>query len=256
MFTLPDNITCGYYDCSELGNLSVSPKRTVDRFEIELYLEDGLEVYINGKAQPIKKNHILIAKPGQERYSKLPFQTLYVKFSANDEIAKKLMAAPQYFNSSHSEQIANIMRELILSNEQDNKILFYSILLSLIHLVLSDTKLVAVTDYHVISKAKRYIETHYHEKIKLDDIAKHSNLSPIYFHNLFTVATGKTPHQFLTEYRIENAKKMLWNTECILSDIATNCGYSSQQHFSTIFKKETGLTPNEYRKMFQQKYSY
>ena len=68
----------------------------------------------------------------------------------------------------------------------------------------------------------------------------------IYFHNLFTVATGKTPHQFLTEYRIENAKKMLWNTECILSDIATNCGYSSQQHFSTIFKKETGHTLTEY----------
>ncbi len=41
MFTLPENITCGYCDCSEFGTLKVSSKRTVTKYEIEFYLEDG-----------------------------------------------------------------------------------------------------------------------------------------------------------------------------------------------------------------------
>ena len=40
MITLPYNITCGYYDCSEFGDLSISPKRKTTKFEFEFYLED------------------------------------------------------------------------------------------------------------------------------------------------------------------------------------------------------------------------
>ena len=49
MLTLPTDITCGYFDCSEFGGLKVSPKRKVLKFEIEFYLEDANSTFSNRK---------------------------------------------------------------------------------------------------------------------------------------------------------------------------------------------------------------
>ena len=105
MLSLPYNIVCGYFDCSEFGGLSVSSKRKTVKFEIEFYLEDGESTFTDNKEYLIKKHHIQIAKPGQIRYSYLPFKTMYVKFSADGEIADKLFNAPEYFRCSHPEKI-------------------------------------------------------------------------------------------------------------------------------------------------------
>lgn len=55
MISLMYNIVCGYCDCSEFGNLKKSPKRKVAKFEIELYLEDGLSTFVNEIEHSIKK---------------------------------------------------------------------------------------------------------------------------------------------------------------------------------------------------------
>ena len=57
MLLLPDNISCGYYDCSEHGSLKVSPKRKVLKYEIEFYLEDGKTTTTDDKTYEIKKNY-------------------------------------------------------------------------------------------------------------------------------------------------------------------------------------------------------
>ena len=90
MLTLPQNISCGYFDCSEFGSLSVSPKRTVTKFEMEFYLEDSKTTTTDNHTYEIKKDYIQIAKPGQIRHSELPFRTAYIKFNADGEIAEKL----------------------------------------------------------------------------------------------------------------------------------------------------------------------
>ena len=53
----------------------------------------------------------------------------------------------------------------------------------------------------------------------------------------------------------DNAKKLLWNSDIAMSDIAEKSGFGCQQYMNKVFKKETGMTPNEYRKTFQQNYS-
>ena len=81
MLSLPGNINCGYCDCSEFGELKKSPKRTVELFEIEFYLEDGFTTTTDDKVYQIKKNYIQIAKPGQIRHSVLPFKTAFLRVS-------------------------------------------------------------------------------------------------------------------------------------------------------------------------------
>ncbi len=258
MITLPYNIICGYCDCSEFGDLKVSPKRKATKFEIEFYLEDGLSTFADDKEYIIKKHHIQIAKPNQIRYSHLPFKTMYLKFSADGELAERLQKAPEYYPSSHPEKITELLSEIILLNEGgNNELLLHSRLLSFLNIILNDSKIPKFqsgSNYEIISKAKRYIEVNYSSAITLKDIAGVVNLSPIYFHNIFTSACGISPHEYLIKCRIGEAKKQLWNSSIGLGIIAENCGFGCQQHFNKTFKKETGISPGKYRKEFQQNY--
>ena len=81
-----------------------------------------------------------------------------------------------------------------------------------------------------------------------------ANLSPIYFHNIFTNACGVSPHDYLIDCRITEAKKQLWDSDKNLDFIAQNCGLGCAQYFSRIFKKITGITPGKYRKEVQKNY--
>ena len=258
MITLPHNIACGYWDCSEFGNLSVSPKRKTVKFEIEFYLEDGDLTFTDDKAYLIKKHYIQIAKPNQIRYSKLPFKTMYLKFSADDEIAERLTNANEYFRCSHPEKIIEKLDEIILLNEnKGNAILLYSRILSFINLVLYDSEipnLQSGKNYEIISKAKRFIESNYKNSISLKDIASSVNLSHVYFYNIFTSACGFSPHDYLVNCRIAEAKKQLWNCDISLNCIAEDCGFGCAQYLNKIFKKHTGITPGKYRKEIQQNY--
>lgn len=255
----PNNITCGYFDSSSFGSLTYSPKRKVTKYEIDFYLNDGSVAFADDRAYPIKKDYIQIGKPGQIRFSKLPFSTAHIKFNASGEIADLLEKAPEYFCSSHPKQIQNKIDEIILLKERldENNLLLQSRVLSLLNLLITDSQISLTkigVDYQVISAAKRFIEKHLEEKITLHDIANSVGLSDYYFHNNFAMATGITPHQYLIECRIEKAKKLLWNTETSMNEIAEKCGFCSQQHFNKIFKKETKISPGNYRKELQNNY--
>lgn len=258
MLSLPYNIICGYCDCSEFGELSVSPKRKVIKYEIEFYLEDGLSTFADGREYKIKKHHIQIAKPNQIRYSYLPFKTLFLKFCVDGEIADKLQKAPEYFCSSHPEKEITKLREIILLNERgDNELLLQSRLLSFLNLILCDSeipKLQSGQSYEIISKSKRFIEDNYNRSINLNDISNSVNLSPIYFHNIFTRTCNMSPHDYLIRCRITEAKKQLWNSAVTIEFIAQNCGFGCAQYFNRVFKKVTGMTPGKYRKEIQQNY--
>lgn len=257
MLTLPYDITCGYFDCSEFGNLTHSPRRKVLKYEIEFYLEDGFSTFADGKEYKIAKWHIQIAKPGQVRHTVLPFKTLFIKFQADGELAERLEKAPEYFRSSHPELLRDKLDEIIQLNEKaDNDLLLYSRLLSLLNLILADSNIPQTysVSYSTVSKAKRFIEEHYAEAIQLADIAAAVNLSPVYFHSIFSAATGYSPHNYLVACRIEAAKKLLWDPTVQMEFIAEQCGFGCQQYFSKIFKKQTGMTPGRYRKEFQKTY--
>ena len=260
MLTLPENITCGYFDCAaEFGALAVSPKRRVERFEIEFYLEDGKTTTTDDRTFQIKKNYIQIAKPGQVRFSELPFKTAYLKFDASGEIAERLSGIPEYFCSSHPEKIYGLIDEITLLNEErKNTLLLYGKMLSLLNLIFCDAEIPDTRsgkNYTVISEAKRYIENNCEKQITLKDIAGSVHLSEIYFRSIFTESVGLSPHRFLIDCRVDNAKKLLWNTDIPICEVAEKCGFGCQQYLNKVFKKETGMTPNEYRKRFQQNYS-
>ena len=100
----------------------------------------------------------------------------------------------------------------------------------------------------VILKAKKYIEENYSDQnTTLTKVADIVCLSPNHFSAIFSQQCKTTFIEYLTSVRIENAKRLLRNSDKKGYDIAYECGFSDPHYFSYIFKKNTGLSPREYK---------
>ena len=97
-----------------------------------------------------------------------------------------------------------------------------------------------------------FIQQNYQDKISLEDIASSSAVSRRECLRCFRQCIGKTPYDYLMEYRIGAAAKMLKATDASVTSVAERAGFSNSAYFGKIFKKETGMTPGEYRKMYSQ----
>lgn len=106
--------------------------------------------------------------------------------------------------------------------------------------------------YKRIVQAKLFIDRHFADKIDLDNIADEACFSKFHFIRLFKNLYGKTPHHYLTQVRIEQAKKLLVaghsvNATCLL------VGFDSSTSFTALFKKHSGSTPSEYQQFQMQR---
>lgn len=79
------------------------------------------------------------------------------------------------------------------------------------------------------------------------ELAKKVGLTSTYLSTLFKRETGVSPKKYLTDCRINHAKRMLKDTKLKINEIATKCGYYNDSYFVNVFKQEVGCTPSEYR---------
>ncbi len=105
------------------------------------------------------------------------------------------------------------------------------------------------TDIINLAKAAAYIETHYAENIEISELAKLSHYSERHFLRLFTRTYKATPTEYITNLRINHACILLKNSKCTISGAAMQCGFADVNYFSRLFRKKTGLSPTEYRKL-------
>jgi AraC-like DNA-binding protein len=99
-----------------------------------------------------------------------------------------------------------------------------------------------------VKRAKEYIDANLKQKISLAKLATVANLSPTYFHKIFTDTLGITPTEYTTKVRIDKAKELLVKTNLPVYEIALECGYENIPYFSYIFKNKINIAPGEFRK--------
>ncbi len=100
-----------------------------------------------------------------------------------------------------------------------------------------------------IKKSRDYIQNHLDEKITLDQAAAVANMSASHFCRVFKKATDMNFSEYVARIRVERAKEMLVESNYTMAHIAYDCGFNSVTDFNRTFKKITGLTPTEFRKV-------
>lgn len=99
-----------------------------------------------------------------------------------------------------------------------------------------------------IIKAMQIIQQEYSEKLTLNYIASKIHINPAYFSRKFNEEVGMGFSEYLNEYRLKEAQKMLIeNPDFSISTVSERCGFNSQHYFSQIFRKMTGQSPRDYR---------
>jgi YesN/AraC family two-component response regulator len=103
----------------------------------------------------------------------------------------------------------------------------------------------------LVQQALRIIREEYHQEIGIAQIAYKLQVTPNYLSSLFRKHAGLPFTRYITEIRINKARRLLKETSLNIKEIASEVGYQSSRHFSGLFRQETGLTPTEYIRKYR-----
>lgn len=84
-------------------------------------------------------------------------------------------------------------------------------------------------------------------RFTLDKLCSYANLSPYYFMRLFKETTGKTPYEYYMDIKINRAVEYLRSGEYSITEIGHKLGFANHSHFSSVFRKKTGMSPSQFK---------
>lgn len=128
--------------------------------------------------------------------------------------------------------------------------IFKNIFLKLEKSMIAEQKIIKEKMVKPIEEAVRFMRKNYTNLISLEDVAEVSNVSASYLSRLFKEEMEIGYNEYLTQIRMEEAKKMLSDTNMSVKDIAAQVGYPNEKYYSKLFKKLTGITPTDYRRLY------
>lgn len=98
-----------------------------------------------------------------------------------------------------------------------------------------------------LRQVKQYVEDNLCADLRLSDMASVAHMSEFHFSRLFKQSTGDTPYRYVVSRRVQRARELLAKTAQPLQEISIKLGFSDQSHFTTVFKKNVGMTPKQFR---------
>ena len=158
--------------------------------------------------------------------------------------------------NTQQKQILNKLRQLgQLQKEPDTEFQTRNLLSEIWLFLLDEIKTAEPNIYHPQQKNQdriltmiSFIQENFSEKLTLEDIADSAAVSTRECLRCFKSAIHQSPMDYLIEYRVRTAKKMLETTDLSITDIALRCGFNSNSYFTKLFHRICGKTPNAYRK--------
>ncbi|MGG3693378.1 helix-turn-helix domain-containing protein [Heyndrickxia ginsengihumi] len=243
----------GVYNCS---NLYETNRECYNQYLFIHVIAGKMEIHFQDAKWIAEENSLIFLDCYQPHlYRALEntsFNWLHFSGNASKEYFKLLFPKNGCVFPIHQHQIiADYMTE-VLNMMENNKVDEHAASI-LIHKILYELEKISNGTVHTaeqtIKRAIQFIESRYNQNITLVDIASHVQLSPYHFSRIFKKHMNESPYQYLINYRINYAKKLLYNTNLTIKEIAFACGYNSVSHFVTTFKQHSNLSPKQFREL-------
>jgi len=254
-----------------------------NHLEIIYISKETSEVYINGNLYLLGTGDILIVPPNSlhsilpldmgDYYAIVVGETLLSSIIEDDHINKSLqpifrnrILSPVLIEKCHADypfivpSMGIIIKEVIEKSEHYESLIkielcrFYTLVSRYFAGHLPEENRALQLQTQKFKKAIEYIAIHYQEKITIADISRHMDLSEQHFCRLFKANTGKTFVEHLTQYRLEQARRLLLCTDMQVTRIPELTGFCNPNYFARIYKKHYGESPSVTRK--QSEYSH
>ena len=243
-------------------------------FELLYILEGNMKYNVNGEILPLDKGSMLFVNSGNMHFGFQEDNTdcsircivfhpsLLVSATLGQSLDKLCgQNAPPYllFHSSKlsdkafTECVKNIERAFSSDSSSRSLELLAEIYLLCARLIerIENTEHSVAYDTKQVQAMHRmtgFIQRNYSEKISLNDIAEAGAICRSKCCKIFREFLGKTPVEYLTEYRISKSIELLNTTDMSITDIAVNCGFCGSSYYAETFMKLMKCTPSEYRK--------
>ena len=108
------------------------------------------------------------------------------------------------------------------------------------------------SDSRRVRKIYEYINNHYKEEIRLEDLANIIGMTPVALSRFFKLRTGKTVSDYIIDIRLGHASRLLVDTTNTIAEICYDCGFNNLSNFNRIFKKRKDCSPKEFRENFRK----
>lgn len=234
--------------------------RKVEDYELDYIIDGEGFIVTDGVKYAAQKGCLFFRYPGMYVDGYLPYTCYLIRFAVEDtpSLSKSspsnflLPIYMQLINSQSMDQLFyNLYHEYIFENEFS--VYLRSIYLNnIFHAIYTQLKQQATNSTcsnPAIENTIYYIEKYYYKNLSLDLLADISGYSKYTFCRNFKKVTGYTPATYISQYRINHAKKLLLETDLPIKEILSKCGFNNETHFYSVFKNSVKVTPNEYRQL-------
>lgn len=248
---LPRVIMAREYDTRRFNINGRTPKRIAKSYEMSIFTEDGGIMLLNGTEYAAKTGDVRFNHPGDEISSLPHYKSVTVYFHLGAEGVQYsndiLDALPCFFHTNSRElplfrQIAAYSASAQPGSRAVQNALMLELIVEYYHLL------------HGISSCRdsvrlciEYMQQHMSEHITLKQLGELTGYSPLHIMRIFREDTQQSPHEYLSGLRMSYARRLLADTSIPVSELAAECGFSSESYFFTSFRKLNGITPGEYR---------
>lgn len=264
--TILENLTVEFVIC---GKGTVPPdwgQRCLVRNYIKLYFYEGGEGFVEFdgiRYEPGPGTFLLIPEGVEhsfETVSENPYTKYYCHYNARigsmnlfDLIDCQWSIALDEKNRMEARKIFESLYSLRNSADITRPLREKSLLLRLTTLFLGNTEVERIHQHSEslerMKTASDYIQTHLAEDITVEGLSAMFGLHPNYFSLVFKKTFGVPPVKYISQTRLEEARKLLITTDMTIGEIAEATGFLNVHYFSTTFKKHYDISPSGYRKM-------
>lgn len=247
-------------------------KEHYHKFHQLLYVVEGEgEITLDGKGSSIQQDNVALILPNSVHsiVSNSKLTVLVLAFVDNvfdssfqQELFTTFFHTSKLFklNPFIGSELRQLLRKMLFEHSNPNSlhILAMKIFLSEILILLARARQpLQIHDANSLraERIRQYLDTHYFEILSSNDIAAMQGISMRYINNIFKEQYKITPMQYLTNIRIEIAKKMLAETDKDIASICFELGFETVSTFYRIFKTSIKMPPNKYRKIHRMQES-